>query len=100
MRGQQHRAGLYQAPPRSLLGVATCFAHALRGTPHRRVGPRDNATVERDTTAVIRRGLRYAEELSDVVQKQLAQAYSAKDLIGWGLRARLREGYRAADFRA
>jgi len=49
---------------------------------------------------VIRRSLRYAEELSDVVQKQLALAYSAKDLLGFGLRQRLREGYKAADFRA
>ena len=44
--------------------------------------------------------MRYAEELSDVVQKQLALAYSAKDLLGFGLRQCLRDGYRAADFRA
>ncbi|HEY1555441.1 MAG TPA: C4-dicarboxylic acid transporter DauA [Kofleriaceae bacterium] len=42
---------------------------------------------------MIRRSLRYAEE-------QLALAYRAKDLLGFGLRQRLREGYRAADFRA
>jgi SulP family sulfate permease len=49
---------------------------------------------------MIRRSLRYAEELSEVVQKRLAMAYSAKDLLGFGLRQRLREGYRAADLRA
>jgi SulP family sulfate permease len=54
----------------------------------------------RYTAPVIRRSLRYAEELSDVVQKQLALAYSAKDLLGYGLRGKLREGYTAGDFRA
>jgi SulP family sulfate permease len=49
---------------------------------------------------MIRRSLRYAEELSEVVQKQLALAYSAKDLLGFGLRQRLREGYTGRDFRA
>jgi SulP family sulfate permease len=49
---------------------------------------------------MIRRSLRYAEELSEVVQKQLALAYSAKDLLGFGLRQRLREGYSIKDFRA
>jgi sulfate permease, SulP family len=49
---------------------------------------------------VIRRGLRYAEELTDAVKGQLALAYSAKDLLAFGLRARLREGYGAKDFRA
>jgi SulP family sulfate permease len=48
----------------------------------------------------IRKPLRYAEPLSDAVQKQLALAYSAKDLIGYGLREKLREGYTAKDFRA
>jgi sulfate permease, SulP family len=49
---------------------------------------------------VIKRGLRYVEEVSDAVRSQLALAYSAKDLIGYGLRKRLREGYTAKDFRA
>jgi SulP family sulfate permease len=49
---------------------------------------------------VIKRGLRYVEEVSDVVRHQLALAYSAKDLLGWGLRKRLREGYTSKDFRA
>ena len=34
------------------------------------------------------------------MQKQLAVAYRSKDLIGYGLRTRLREGYTAKDFRA
>jgi sulfate permease, SulP family len=51
-------------------------------------------------TPVIRRGLRYVDELSDAIRGQLAHAYKAKDLLGWGLRARMREGYGAADFRA
>jgi sulfate permease, SulP family len=49
---------------------------------------------------VIKRGLRYVEEVSDAVRGQLALAYSAKDLLGYGLRKRLREGYTAKDFRA
>ena len=49
---------------------------------------------------VIRKSLRYAEELSDAVQRQLAVAYSSTQLLAWGLRTRLREGYSAADFRA
>jgi SulP family sulfate permease len=49
---------------------------------------------------VIRRSLRYVEELSDVVQRQLAMAYSAKQLLAFGLRGRMREGYTARDFRA
>jgi SulP family sulfate permease len=49
---------------------------------------------------VIKRGLRYVDEVSDVIRNQLALAYSAKDLLGWGLRKRLREGYTAKDFRA
>ncbi len=55
---------------------------------------------ERDTRPVIRRSLRYAEELTDAVKQQLALAYTAKDLLAFGLRARLREGYTAKDFRA
>ena len=49
---------------------------------------------------MIRRSLRYAEELTDAVKQQLALAYSAKDLLAFGLRSRLREGYGAKDFRA
>jgi SulP family sulfate permease len=49
---------------------------------------------------VIKRGLRYVDELSDVIRSQLALAYSAKDLLGYGLRKRLREGYTRKDFRA
>jgi SulP family sulfate permease len=49
---------------------------------------------------VIRRSLRYAEELTDAVKNQLALAYSAKDLLAFGLRARMREGYGVKDFRA
>lgn len=49
---------------------------------------------------MIRRSLRYAEELTDAVKQQLALAYSAKDLLAFGLRSRLREGYSAKDFRA
>jgi len=49
---------------------------------------------------VIRRSLRYVNELPEALQKQLALAYRAKDLLGYGLRARLREGYSAKDFRA
>src|SRR5215467_4355735 len=54
----------------------------------------------RYTPTVIRKSLRYAEELSEAVQKQLSLAYSAKDLLGYGLRTRLREGYTSKDFRA
>ena len=49
---------------------------------------------------VIRKSLRYAEELSEALQKQLALAYRGKDLLAWGLRQRLREGYTRKDFRA
>ncbi len=49
---------------------------------------------------MIRRSLRYAEELTDAVKQQLAMAYSAKDLLGYGLRQKLREGYTRGDFRA
>ncbi|HVK87647.1 MAG TPA: SulP family inorganic anion transporter [Kofleriaceae bacterium] len=47
-----------------------------------------------------KRGLRYVEELSEAFRHQLAIAFSSKDLLGYGLRSRLREGYTAADFRA
>lgn len=49
---------------------------------------------------MIKRSLRYVEELSEGVQKQLALAYTAKDLLAWGLRQKLREGYTRGDFRA
>ena len=49
---------------------------------------------------MLKRGLRYVDEISDAFRNQLALAYSAKDLIGYGLRKRLREGYTRADFRA
>ncbi len=49
---------------------------------------------------MIRRSLRYAEELTDAVKQQLALAYSAKDLVAYGLRQKLREGYTSSDFRA
>jgi len=49
---------------------------------------------------VIKRSLRYVEELSEGVQKQLALAYTAKDLLAYGLRQKLREGYTRSDFRA
>jgi SulP family sulfate permease len=50
--------------------------------------------------AVIRRSLRYVNELPDALQKQLALAYRAKDLLAYGLRSKLREGYTTKDFRA
>jgi SulP family sulfate permease len=49
---------------------------------------------------VIRRSLRYVNELPEAIQRQLALAYRAKDLLGYGLRSRLREGYSVKDFRA
>ena len=49
---------------------------------------------------MIKRGLRYVDELSEAFRTQLAMAYRAKDLIGYGLRQRLKEGYTAKDFRA
>lgn len=55
---------------------------------------------ERTLGAVLKRGLRYVDELSDAIRSQLALAYSAKDLIGYGLRKKLREGYSRSDFRA
>ncbi len=44
--------------------------------------------------------MRYVDELSGAVRMQLVRAYRSKDLLGWGLRARLREGYTGKDFRA
>ncbi|HWO20721.1 MAG TPA: C4-dicarboxylic acid transporter DauA [Kofleriaceae bacterium] len=49
---------------------------------------------------MLKRGLRYVDELSEAFRNQLSLAYSAKDLLGWGLRRRLREGYTRGDFRA
>ena len=49
---------------------------------------------------MIKRGLRYVDELSGALKTQLALAYRAKDLLGYGLRQRLKEGYTAKDFRA
>lgn len=49
---------------------------------------------------MIKRGLRYVDELSEAFKAQLSLAYSAKDLLGYGLRQRLKEGYGAKDFRA
>ncbi len=49
---------------------------------------------------MLKRGLRYVDELGDKVREQLALAYSSKELLGWGLRKRLREGYTRADFKA
>jgi len=49
---------------------------------------------------VIKRGLRYVDELSGALKTQLALAYRAKDLLGYGLRQKLKEGYTAKDFRA
>jgi SulP family sulfate permease len=49
---------------------------------------------------VIRRSLRYVNELPETLQRQLALAFHAKDLLGYGLRSRLREGYSIKDFRA
>ena len=49
---------------------------------------------------MIRRSLRYVNELPEALQHQLALAYRAKDLLAFGLRSRLREGYSVKDFRA
>ena len=49
---------------------------------------------------VLKRGLRYVDELSGALRSQLSLAYRAKDLLGFGLRTRMREGYSKQDFRA
>jgi len=49
---------------------------------------------------VIRRSLRYVNDLPEALQRRLALAYRSKDLLAYGLRGRLREGYSAKDFRA
>jgi SulP family sulfate permease len=64
----------------------------------RRLG--DKIASGRDTAAVIRRSLRYVNELPEAIQRQFALAYRSKDLLAYGLRDRLREGYSIKDFRA
>nr|HEX4315682.1 C4-dicarboxylic acid transporter DauA [Kofleriaceae bacterium] len=49
---------------------------------------------------MLRRSLRYVDELSDAVKRRLSAALSARELLGYGLRDKLREGYTRADFRA
>lgn len=49
---------------------------------------------------MIRRSLRYVNDLPEAIQRRLALAYRSKDLLAYGLRDRLREGYSAKDFRA
>jgi len=44
--------------------------------------------------------MRYVDELSEAFRNQLALAYKAKDLLAYGLRQRLKQGYTAQDFRA
>jgi len=44
--------------------------------------------------------MRYVDELSEAFRNQLTLAYKAKDLLAYGLRKRLKQGYTAQDFRA
>lgn len=44
--------------------------------------------------------MRYVDDLTDALKTQLGYVVSAKDLLGYGLRQRLKEGYTARDFRA
>ena len=44
--------------------------------------------------------MRYVDELSEAFRNQLSLAYKAKDLLAYGLRKRLKEGYTAQDFKA
>ncbi|MBA3538297.1 MAG: STAS domain-containing protein [Deltaproteobacteria bacterium] len=44
--------------------------------------------------------MRYVDEISEAFRNQLALAYRAKDLLAYGLRSRLREGYTRKDLRA
>jgi sulfate permease, SulP family len=44
--------------------------------------------------------MRYVDELTGALKTQLSLAYRTKDLLAYGLRQRLREGYAAVDFRA
>src|SRR5690242_9862912 len=43
---------------------------------------------------------RYVDDLTDAIRTQFAYAASAKDLLAYGLRKRLKEGYTKRDFRA
>src|SRR5690349_7576292 len=43
---------------------------------------------------------RYVDDLTDAIRTQFAYAASAKDLLAYGVRKRLKEGYTARDFRA
>ncbi len=43
--------------------------------------------------------MRYVDELSEAFRNQLALAYRAKDLLAYGLRQRLQQGYSVKDFR-
>lgn len=44
--------------------------------------------------------MRYVDELTGALKAQLSIAYRTKDLLAYGLRRRLREGYSSLDFRA
>jgi sulfate permease, SulP family len=44
--------------------------------------------------------VRYVDDLTDAIKTQLGYVVSAKDLLAYGLRKRLKEGYTARDFRA
>jgi len=44
--------------------------------------------------------MRYVDELSEAFRNQLTLAYRAKDLLAYGLRKRLKQGYTAEDFKA
>jgi len=44
--------------------------------------------------------VRYVDEISEAFRNQLALVHRAKDLLAYGLRDRLREGYTRKDFRA
>lgn len=44
--------------------------------------------------------LRYVDDLTEVLRRQLAFALRTRELIGYGLRRKLAEGYTGADFRA
>lgn len=44
--------------------------------------------------------MRYVDELTGALKTQLANAYRTKDLLAFGLRRALREGYSVKDFRA
>jgi sulfate permease, SulP family len=44
--------------------------------------------------------MRYVDELTAAVKQQLALAYRTKDLFGWGMRQRFKQGYELGDFKA